>query len=450
MLKKATTVSELASAFAPAPLTLEDLKDFYVDVDCERDGFLSRREEIKKKLEGTDYIKILFAGHRGSGKSTELIKLKKEIEDNSFIVSFSIMEELDINDIEYIDLIMVMMEKLADRGEAEGLIPNNGRYLETIKNWLTDVTKIKAEETGYMMEVGAGIQANRGVLSLLIGLIAEFKASIRASSVNKVEYRKVLDKSITILKANCNILINEISMALRNKGKKLLLIIEDMDKGDIAKVQNIFFNHSGILSELNTRMIFTMSISTLTSTSRGEIKGRFDLATLPMLKVKEESGADFDKGIQAIRKIVEKRADLSLFESGILNNMIVRSGGVLRDLFGMIEIAGTSAGFNRLSAVNGQSADYAFNRLKSKYLGTISIGDEKEAGITTDGLYTKLVEVCNAREKKFPLDKTMLILLSCLAVLEYNGKQWFDIHPAVKALLHEMGKIPAEKEETRS
>ena len=177
------------------------------------------------------------------------------------------------------------------------------------------------------MEVGAGIQANRGVLSLLIGLIAEFKASVRASSVNKVEYRKVLDKSITILKANCNILINEISMALRNKGKKLLLIIEDMDKGDIAKVQNIFFNHSGILSELNTRMIFTMSISTLTSTSRGEIKGRFDLATLPMLKVKEESGADFGKGIQAIRKIVEKRADLSLFESGILNNMIVRSGG---------------------------------------------------------------------------------------------------------------------------
>ena len=120
---------------------------------------------------------------------------------------------------------------------------------------------------------------------------------------------------------------------------------------------------------------------------------------------------------------------------------------MLRDLFGMIEIAGTSAGFNRLSAVNGQSADYAFNRLKSKYLGTISIGDEKEAGITTDGLYKKLVEVCNAREKKFPLDKTMLILLSCLAVLEYNGKQWFDIHPAVKALLHEMGKIPAEKEE---
>jgi len=33
------------------------------------------------------------------------------------------------------------------------------------------------------------------------------------------------------------------------------------------------------------------------------------------------------------------------------------------------------------------------------------------------------------------------MLLSCLAVLEYNGEQWFDVHPAVKSLLKEMGEL---------
>ncbi|MBI4652450.1 hypothetical protein HY745_14480 [Candidatus Desantisbacteria bacterium] len=98
---------------------------------------------------------------------------------------------------------------------------------------------------------------------MLIGLYAEYKAAVKTGSNNKTEYREELDKKISVLKAYCNILINEIEIALKKENKYLLLVIEDLDKADTSKIHEIFFKHSGILSELNTKIIFTVSIQVL-------------------------------------------------------------------------------------------------------------------------------------------------------------------------------------------
>jgi hypothetical protein len=440
MLKRAEKLSEIPAAFPPAPLTDDEFREFYVEADCERDSCLSRMNELKKKL-ARDNIKIFFAGHRGSGKSTELNRLKMDIREDAFVVQFSVIEELDINDITYIDLIMIMMEKIADKAHEAGFLKKDSKYIVDIKNWLADVTEIKAENTGYMMEVKAGLKTNRGILSPLIGLFAEFKAAVKASSDARKEYRKKLEQKISLLKAYCNILINAIEIELKRQDKKMVLIIEDLDKADISRVHEIFFRHSGILADLNTQIIFTVSIFALTTPNLADLGGRFEMVSLPMLKVNDKNGGPFEKGRSIIKAIVEKRADISLFEKDILEDMIVKSGGVLRDLFEMIEVAATSADFNRRSSIDGGSADYAFERLKAKYRGMIIVVDEKESKISTDDLYNRLVAVSTSKTKEFALDPTMLLLLSCLAVVEYNGRQWFDAHPAVKSLLEGMGRL---------
>ena len=136
-----------------------------------------------------------------------------------------------------------------------------------------------------------------------------------------------------------------------------------------------------------------------------------------------------------IKQIVEKRADISLFQEGVLNQMIERSGGVLRDLFEMIEVTASSALFKNKSVIDQETSDYSFERLKMEYRGMITVWGEKEAKVSTGDLYDKLFEVSESSTKEFPLDDTMFLLLSCLAVVEYNGKQWFDVHPAVKSIL---------------
>lgn len=441
MFSKATTLTEVSNAFQPRPLDATELATYYVQVDQERDAHLSRLVELKKALEKQN-IKILFAGHRGSGKSTELNRLRNEIQERFFVVPFSVSDELDIGDMDYIDLVMVMMEKLAEAAVSEGLISQDDQLLEKITGWLTDVTDIKAEQTAYQAEVQAGLKASQGLLGVLLGVVAEFKASVRAGTDQKREYRKKIEPRISLLKANCNILINTVDKVLLSKGKELLLLVEDLDKVEPQRIQDIFSKRSGVLSEINTRIIYTVSLFSLSSPSLRDMMSRFQIQSLPMIKVCSKEGTEHASGIAAIWQIVERRMDTALFANElVLAAMIKNSGGVLRDLFEMVEVAANAADYGRSTAITAEHADYALQRLKSKYHDMISVGNEKAAGLTTEKLYEKLVEIAGSSVKKFPLDEILLMLLSCLAVVEYNGEQWFDVHPAVKSLLKDMGKI---------
>lgn len=441
MFTKARTMQQIPNAFQPRPLSVDELAVYYVSVDQERDAHLSRLVELKKALHKPN-IKILFAGHRGSGKSTELNRLKKEIQEKFFIVPFSVSDELDIGDMDYIDLVMVMMEKLAEAAVAAGLLSENDKLLESIASWLTDVTEIRAEHTAYQAEVQAGLKASQGFLGVFLGVIAEFKTSIRAGTDQKKEYRKKIEPRISLLKANCNILINAVDKALLTQGKELLLMVEDLDKVEPQRIQEIFSKRSGVLSEINTRIIYTVSIFSLSTPSLRDMMGRFQIQNLPMIKVYNKDGAEHDTGIAAIRQIVAKRMETTLFADEIvLKTMILNSGGVLRDLFEMIEVAANSADYGQAAKIQAEHGEYALQRLKSKYHDMITVTDEKASGLTTAKLYDTLVEIANSPLKKFPLDEILLLLLSCLAVVEYNGEQWFDVHPAVKSLLKDMGKI---------
>lgn len=441
MFSKATTLTEVSNAFQPRPLDATELATYYVQVDQERDAHLSRLVELKKALEKQN-IKILFAGHRGSGKSTELNRLRSEIQERFFVVPFSVSDELDIGDMDYIDLVMVMMEKLAEAAVSEGLISQDDQLLEKITGWLTDVTDIKAEQTAYQAEVQAGLKASQGLLGVLLGVVAEFKASVRAGTDQKREYRKKIEPRISLLKANCNILINTVDKVLMSKGKELLLLVEDLDKVEPQRIQDIFSKRSGVLSEINTRIIYTVSLFSLSSPSLRDMMSRFQIQSLPMIKVCSKEGTEHASGIAAIWQIVERRMDTALFANElVLAAMIKNSGGVLRDLFEMVEVAANAADYGRSTVITAEHADYALQRLKSKYHDMISVGNEKAAGLTTEKLYEKLVEIAGSSVKKFPLDEILLMLLSCLAVVEYNGEQWFDVHPAVKSLLKDMGKV---------
>ena len=55
----------------------------------------------------------LISGHRGCGKSTELLRLAKDLEDKKFlVVYFAADEDLDVGDLEYTDLLVAIIKRL--------------------------------------------------------------------------------------------------------------------------------------------------------------------------------------------------------------------------------------------------------------------------------------------------------------------------------------------------
>jgi len=80
-LKKANHISEVSRALNRSPLQLEELDEFYRETSNAR-GQKTRTRIARELLNNNDINQhFLFVGYRGCGKSTELRRLEKDIQD---------------------------------------------------------------------------------------------------------------------------------------------------------------------------------------------------------------------------------------------------------------------------------------------------------------------------------------------------------------------------------
>jgi len=95
------SLEEALNLFDPQrPLEMSELNAYYVARPH------APLEPMKAYLRvNRQPIKVLFSGHRGSGKSTELTRLAKDLENEFFIVRFS-ARVLNLADLNYVDIIL--------------------------------------------------------------------------------------------------------------------------------------------------------------------------------------------------------------------------------------------------------------------------------------------------------------------------------------------------------
>lgn len=119
-IEKATTVQEAQWACELTPLQEGDER--WVDFKEIRGTDVQERFKrllIKPPSAKDNFSHITFAGHRGCGKSTELLQVSEALRENGFLVVYcQANEELDISDIEYSDLLLAASKVLVqDVGE---------------------------------------------------------------------------------------------------------------------------------------------------------------------------------------------------------------------------------------------------------------------------------------------------------------------------------------------
>ena len=106
-------IKKIYQAFDPSPLEADDT-DLYVDLDEVRGstGLVNKLAQTIKLSETT--TTQLLAGHIGSGKSTELRLLQKQLQDEGYFVVFcQILEDIDERDADFPDVLLAMMRQLA-------------------------------------------------------------------------------------------------------------------------------------------------------------------------------------------------------------------------------------------------------------------------------------------------------------------------------------------------
>ncbi|WP_445173979.1 hypothetical protein [Microcoleus sp.] len=138
---RAKTLKEAYQACDVNPLTGENRARYYVDLSAV--GNTEAIEGVSTDLdihEPGEFDTILFTGHRGCGKTTELKHIQSQCENEYRVIYREFDWEQDVNEAEYTDLYLLLINKVAD-DLTELRLKFDPKLLESFESWFKDVTE---------------------------------------------------------------------------------------------------------------------------------------------------------------------------------------------------------------------------------------------------------------------------------------------------------------------
>ncbi|MGH8001995.1 MAG: hypothetical protein ACREPR_21845 [Brasilonema sp.] len=123
--------------------------------------------------------------------------------------------------------------------------------------------------------------------------------------------------------------------------KEILVIIDDLDKLDLAKVNEIYQDNIKALCQPNIRIIYTIPIAIIRETFLSTLiatETNNQIVVMPVLKIFEKGknrlpdSLPRQEATDVLCEILEKRLATDLIESHTAEKIVVTSGGVLREL----------------------------------------------------------------------------------------------------------------------
>ena len=417
-MEKATKIKELLNTMFNEPLDGENLQ-FYIDTLTIRSSdVISQIEELKDACMTPDNTNShLLLGHRGCGKSTELNIFIQELKSEDYpVYKIKCLEEIDIYNMNRNDILLLISNALIQIAEDNEInIPNS--LSKNIYDFFKEIENITEKITE--KEISAGV-----ALKLLLLLKGEIKYGTSTRNI----IREKLQNNV----GDWLLSINEIKDIIYHQKQKLpILIFEDIDKIPNPQDALTIFNNS-ILSSLQFPVIFTFPISVAFSSDFTPIRNQYNVHFLPMIKTHDQNNNDYLKGINKIKDIIYARAEKSLFEDEAITLLIKKTGGILREVFKSINKAAYRAYKRGSNTVEKEDIKRALVELQSDYRRTIVTGD-----------YEKLLKIYQTKKDINDEENAnkMLKYLQSQVVLEYNGDQWFDVHPLVFDFVDERIKV---------
>jgi len=415
-MPKATNLIEAYNNFVVEPLkTEEEFRDFYVE---RPKGAPSPIEELKDRIENAESAKkYLFLGFRGCGKSTELNRLSRALNENRFlIVSYSI-RELDVSDFDFRDFFASMALKIYDIAEKE--IELERDIKEDFRDFMMRITKVSEKDITRYRKMG--ISFSKFIL-LKLGREAKTREYIR----------KELETKISDLIQRLNWLTMEVESKLN---KKVVVIVDDLDK--LARGQqagDFFYKNYGLLIQPNCFVIYTFPIPLTFNQYYENVRHAFDDdIILPQLPVRSRDRKRINKeNFNFYKQVVEKRMDLGLIEEEALKDAIL-STGKTSEFISVMRDATIKAYRNENERITKEEVGKALEKLRRTYDRTLTEAHKRRLLV----IYDKK----EARDENIS-DSTSRDLLFSLTAVEYEDEEgrWCDINPLLLPLVEKWKK----------
>jgi hypothetical protein len=403
----AQTLREALNALDPEQaLSTEELLDQY---------FVPRPaspiEDLRFLLEDANTPqKVLFTGHRGSGKSTELAKLSQGLDGAFRVVRYSARSLLNLYDLTYVDVLLSLGLELI-RSATNDDLGLNTDLLQQIGSFAQEVSR--ETESGYSDRGEAGVELNLWAVKLAGKLGTEVATRVRVRE--NVQYR------ISDLLENIELLVQELE---RVDGRRVLAIVEDLDKINLETARQLFYQYAVSMLAPALSVIYTFPTALRHDNDFIQVEaGCPNVYILPNLKPERRDGSLDQAGLDSLREILIRRVDAALFTPDALTQLAELSSGIPRELIALSRQASLEARKRQQSVIDEVAVAGAARRRRNDY----------QVLLTSEQLEL-LARI--RQSKRVENDEGHRALLHNLSALEFrNDDIWYDVHPLVRPLL---------------
>jgi hypothetical protein len=362
---------------------------------------------------------ILFFGHIGIGKTTELRRYAVLLNASRrfYVVEVDVLAKLDRNNLQYTEVLMAMAETLLERLHGDGF-DLGAEALEPLQRWFGNVVETQATTKELSAELKTVAEGGGGIPGL-IKLLATFTAAFKTGSSQKSEWRREIRNDFTTLAQAFNTLIRraEAHLVREARAERLLFLIDGTDKMRGEDTQQFFVQDAEQLLAIATLVIYTAPLHLKYD---GRLGGKLDAdIVLPMMKLYERDGGRFEAGWRTMRRLLLLRAHRCLFTSDAeVDRLVEFSGGHPRELLRLLKLCCELAE-DRIEASVVQTA---IEKLAADYRYFLKPAD-----------YV-LLKTIDRNPADGGNDEQAQQLLHRLALLQYNDGTWRRSHPVVRTL----------------
>ena len=423
-----TTREEMKTLYnALADRVLEPGDPVYV-AQVNRAGAADAVEEIATEIDWQEGGGVcLFTGQRGTGKSTELKRLKERLEDLGAVVFYADLSEFMLltKEVEISDFLVSVAGAMSDQvNKAYGASPGNRSYWDRFTAFMQTHVEIK--------EIGAKLP----------GL--DIKAALKTDPDFKRRVQEAARGHVAQLVKEAHEFLAEAVVFVRQRegdaARKVVLLIDSVERirgvGSEAmavyeSVRNLFFGHAENLRVPLLHIVYTIPpyLSVLAS-GAGSLMGGVVARRLVSTHIFKSRSRDADpEGLKVLREVITARypAWKKLFQPAAIDQLALSSGGDLREFFRLIRLCLPAVRDDSQLPLSAEAVKTAENAARSEMLP-----------IPADHLgwlqrISKTHDTCLEKDADLP---TLAHFLDNRLVMNYrNGSDWYDVHPLLREVV---------------
>ncbi len=424
----------LRACNASEPLKPGDRR-WYNFTDLRHTRVLDRLQRVFAGLPASgEFHHRVLCGHRGCGKSTELLRFKSWADQEGFACA---RIEVDVRlghvGLEFSDFFLLAAtaaeETLAELGS-----PLPEESIRPIVEWFAEVTKVERDHHESELAIEAEAQIG-GKLPFGLGkLAAKFMSGIKAGASHAVTVRRQMRNYPDRLINLTGDLLQQANQQMLDlpspRERGLILLFDNLDRYDPDQIDRVLMVGSNLLQRLGCHALFTIPIELEYNPRSGPLRDAYGQpVVLPMVPLRRpddpwratvtETRHEQD-AIRGMRAAIEQRLEIeSIFESPCdVDLMIQMSGGCIRDLMHLVALSFEMSDGDVLSS---RGVETAVRELRATYARELSRDD-----------YERLADIAD-RHPVLRDEQTLRLLFNRWALEYYDshGKVWLDVHPLV-------------------